>query len=211
MADPCAGRRRVHRAQGDGNRPAAEHTRLGILGLNGTTAYFGLRESCAAKAGDTVVVSSAAGAVGSAVGQIAHIMGCRTVGIAGGAEKARQCLEEFGFDAAIDYKGRMWRQAIATHCPEGVDCYFDNTCGPISDAVMGHLAQGRADHDLRDSGGDGVGPGAHGTARAPATSGRACADAGLPDLRLQDRLQEARDALAGWLREGTDDRARTHP
>jgi NADPH-dependent curcumin reductase CurA len=111
---------------------------LGILGLNGTTAYFGLTESCAAKAGDTVVVSSAAGAVGSAVGQIAGILGCRTVGIAGGAEKKRQCLEEFGFDAAIDYKGEDVAEAIARHCPDGVDCYFDNTCGPISDAVMRH-------------------------------------------------------------------------
>jgi len=115
---------------------------LGILGLNGTTAYFGLTESCAAKAGDTVVVSSAAGAVGSAVGQIARILGCRTVGIAGGPEKKRQCLEEFGFDAAIDYKAEDVGASVATHCPGGVDCYFDNTCGPISDAVMMHLAQG---------------------------------------------------------------------
>jgi NADPH-dependent curcumin reductase CurA len=90
---------------------------LGILGLNGTTAYFGLTESCAAKAGDTVVVSSAAGAVGSAVGQIAGILGCRTVGIAGGAEKKRQCLEEFGFDAAIDYKAEDVAAAIAATAP----------------------------------------------------------------------------------------------
>ncbi|MEM8624450.1 MAG: NADP-dependent oxidoreductase, partial [Pseudomonadota bacterium] len=115
---------------------------LGILGLNGTTAYFGLLESCGAKAGDTVVVSTAAGAVGSAVGQIAKITGCRTVGIAGGPEKTKQCLEEFGYDAAIDYKGEDVAEALATHCPKGVDCYFDNTCGPISDAVMTKLATG---------------------------------------------------------------------
>ena len=77
---------------------------LGVLGLNGFTAYFGLLDVGLPKAGDTVVVSTAAGAVGSCVGQIAKIKGCRTVGIAGGAEKVRQCLHEFGFDAAIDYK-----------------------------------------------------------------------------------------------------------
>ncbi len=116
-------------------------TSLGILGINGLTAWFGLLDIGLPKPGDTVVVSTAAGAVGSAVGQIARIMGCRTVGIAGGAEKVRQCLEDFGFDAAIDYKavGDM-AGAIADACPDGVDVYFDNTSGPISDAVMCHLA-----------------------------------------------------------------------
>ena len=115
---------------------------LGILGLNGLTAYFGLTDVCDARSGDTVVVSSAAGAVGSAVGQIAKIIGCRTVGIAGGSEKVRRCIEDFGYDAAIDHKSEDIEQAIARHCPDGVDCYFDNTCGPISDAVMTRLAQG---------------------------------------------------------------------
>ena len=115
---------------------------LGIMGINGITAYFGLRESCSAKAGDTVVVSTAAGAVGSVVGQIAKIMECRTIGIAGGAEKARSCLETFGYDAAIDYKTQDVSAALQAACPDGVDCYFDNTCGPISDAVMEHLAVG---------------------------------------------------------------------
>ena len=115
---------------------------LGLLGLNGTTAYFGLRECCAAREGDTVVVSTAAGAVGSAVGQIAGIMGCRTVGIAGGPVKARQCLDEFGYDAAIDYRADDVGAALDAACPDGVDCYFDNTCGPISDAVMARLAVG---------------------------------------------------------------------
>ena len=115
---------------------------LGILGHNGATAYFGLLEACAAKTGDTVVVSTAAGAVGSAVGQIAGILGCRTVGIAGGPDKVGLCLEEYGYDAAIDYKGEDIEAALAQHCPNGVDCYFDNTCGPISDAVMTRLAPG---------------------------------------------------------------------
>src|SRR5258708_28478275 len=77
---------------------------LGILGINGVTAYFSLTEVARPRPGDTLVVSTAAGAVGSAVGQLAHLSGCRTVGIAGGPEKIRACLEEFGFDAAVDYK-----------------------------------------------------------------------------------------------------------
>lgn len=115
---------------------------LGILGLNGVTAYFGLLESCAPKPGDTVVVSTAAGAVGSAVGQIAKLKGCRTVGIAGGPEKVRLCRDAYGYDTAIDYKADDLDAALAAACPDGVDCYFDNTCGPISDAVMRRLAYG---------------------------------------------------------------------
>lgn len=116
---------------------------LGVLGLNGLTAYFGLLDLCTPKAGDTVVVSTAAGAVGSCVGQIAKMIGCRTVGIAGGPEKTRQCREEFGYDAAIDYKNTTdLADALSTACPDGVDVYFDNTCGPISDAVFRRLALG---------------------------------------------------------------------
>jgi NADPH-dependent curcumin reductase CurA len=117
-------------------------TALGVLGLNGLTAYFALLEVGAPRAGDTVVVSSAAGAVGSCVGQIAKIKGCRTVGIAGGAEKFRQCVDEFGFDDAIDYKAGDIAAALASACPNGVDVYFDNTSGAISDAVLAHLAIG---------------------------------------------------------------------
>ena len=116
---------------------------LGVLGLNGFTAYFGLLDIGAPKAGDTVVVSTAAGAVGSCVGQIAKIKGCRTVGIAGGPEKTRQCLEEFGYDAAIDYKGEIdLDEVLRRACPGGVHVYFDNTSGPISDAVLRNLAIG---------------------------------------------------------------------
>ena len=117
-------------------------TALGVLGLNGLTAYFGLLEAGAPKAGETVLVSTAAGAVGSCVGQIAKIKGCRTVGIAGGPEKARLCIDEFGYDAAIDYKAGGLDTALADACPEGVDVYFDNTAGAISDAVMKHLKVG---------------------------------------------------------------------
>jgi NADPH-dependent curcumin reductase CurA len=113
---------------------------LGVLGMNGVTAYFGLLDVGEPKAGETVVVSTAAGAVGSAAGQIAKIKGCRTVGIAGGPEKVRLCREEFGYGAAIDYKAeRDLNAALARACPQGIDVYFDNTSGRISDAVLRHI------------------------------------------------------------------------
>jgi hypothetical protein len=116
---------------------------LGVLGLNGVTAYFALLENGSPRPGDTVVVSTAAGAVGSAVGQIAKLMGCRTVGITGGAVKAKLCRDEFGYDAALDYKAeRDLGKALAAACPRGVDVYFDNTAGSISDAVLTQLAAG---------------------------------------------------------------------
>jgi len=117
-------------------------TALGVLGINGLTAYFGLLEAGAPKPGETVLVSTAAGAVGSCVGQIARIMGCRSVGIAGGPEKVRLCLDEFGYDAAIDYKAAELDAALAAACPAGIDVYFDNTAGAISDAVMQRLNVG---------------------------------------------------------------------
>lgn len=117
-------------------------TSLGVLGLNGLTAYLALLEIGQPRAGDTVVVSTAAGSVGSCAGQIARIKGCRTVGIAGGAEKTRLCREQFGFDAAIDYRCEDIDARLAQLCPQGVDIYFDNTAGPISDAVLKHLAVG---------------------------------------------------------------------
>jgi len=115
---------------------------LGILGLNGVTAYFGLLDLGRPKPGDTVVVSTAAGAVGSAVGQIAKISGCRTVGIAGGPAKCRICVEDFGYDSAIDYKAADFKDQLAAATPNGVDVYFDNTAGAISDAVLTRLAVG---------------------------------------------------------------------
>lgn len=115
---------------------------LGILGLNGVTAYFAMTDVGAPRAGETVVVSTAAGGVGSAAGQIAHIAGCRTIGVAGGPEKVRQCLEEFGYDAAVDYKAADFDAALAAACEGGVDVYYDNTAGPISDAVLRHINKG---------------------------------------------------------------------
>jgi NADPH-dependent curcumin reductase CurA len=115
---------------------------LGVLGLNGVTALIGLTVIGEPKSGETVLVSTAAGAVGSAVGQIARILGCRAVGIAGGANKVAQCLEVFGYDAAIDYKVSGLEEAIDKACPNGVNVYFDNTSGVISDAVYPRLSVG---------------------------------------------------------------------
>jgi NADPH-dependent curcumin reductase CurA len=123
----------------DGPVTAALH----VLGLNGITAYFGLLEVGEPKDGETVVVSTAAGAVGSVVGQIARIKGCRALGITGSAAKVRQCLDEFGYDAALDYHAETdLAAALGAACPSGVDVYFDNTGGSISDAVLAHLNVG---------------------------------------------------------------------
>ena len=112
---------------------------VGGLGMPGVTAYFGLLEVGEAKEGDTVVVSAASGAVGSIVGQIAKIKGCRAVGIAGGAEKCAYIVDELGFDAAIDYKNDDLREAIKRTCPDGIDVSFENVGGEIMDAVLGRM------------------------------------------------------------------------
>jgi NADPH-dependent curcumin reductase len=117
-------------------------TALGVLGLNGLTAYFGLLDVGQPKTGETVVVSTAAGSVGSCVGQIARISGCRTIGIAGGPEKVRMCLDEFGYDAAVDYKSREFESALDAAVRDGVDIYFDNTAGRVTDIVMRRLNVG---------------------------------------------------------------------
>ena len=114
---------------------------LSVLGMPGMTAYFGLLEIGHPVAGETVVVSAAAGAVGQLVGQIAKIKGCRVVGIAGGAEKCRFIVDELGFDAAVDYKSEDVRAALREHCPDRVDVYFDNVGGEILDIVLTRLAR----------------------------------------------------------------------
>lgn len=109
---------------------------LGVLGMPGMTAYFGLLETGQPKAGETVVVSGAAGAVGTVVGQIAKIKGCTVVGIAGGKEKCDYLVNELGFDGAIDYKNEDVKQGLKRTCPNGVDVYFDNVGGDILDDVL---------------------------------------------------------------------------
>jgi NADPH-dependent curcumin reductase CurA len=111
-------------------------TYIGTLGMPGMTAYFGLLEVAKLKEGETVLVSGAAGAVGSVVGQIAKIKNCKVVGIAGGADKCQYLVDELGFDAAIDYKNKDVKAAIKKACPDGVDVYFDNVGGEILDAAL---------------------------------------------------------------------------
>lgn len=111
-------------------------TALGVLGMPGMTAYFGLLDIGKPKQGETVVVSGAAGAVGSLVGQIAKIKGCRVVGIAGGDAKIQYLTKELGFDAAVNYKSSHLKEDLKKACPKGVDVYFDNVGGDVSDAVL---------------------------------------------------------------------------
>lgn len=175
---------------------------LGVLGMNGVTAYFGLLDICNPQPGETVVVSTAAGAVGSVVGQIAKLRGCRTIGITSNAAKAQQCLEQFGYDAVIRYKDEDVDAAIARLCPVGVDCYFDNTSGAISDAVMCHLAKGArvticGTASLTDWSPIPIGPRMHRqilVARARVQ--------GFLILDHQDRYPEAVSQLAEWIRDG---------
>ena len=115
---------------------------LGVVGMTGMTAYTGLTQIGKPKAGETIVVSGAAGAVGSIVGQIGKILGCHVVGIAGSDEKVKMLKSKFGFDAGINYNTtKDMNKAIADACPKGVDIYFDNVGGPISDAVHRNINQ----------------------------------------------------------------------
>lgn len=117
-------------------------TYIGTLGMPGLTAYFGLLRIGALQEGETVLVSGAAGAVGSVVGQIAKIKNCRAVGIAGGPEKCAYIVDELGFDAAIDYKNENVYKRLKETCPEGIDVYFDNVGGDILDTALTQLRHG---------------------------------------------------------------------
>ncbi|EHQ24960.1 NADP-dependent oxidoreductase [Mucilaginibacter paludis] len=122
------------------NDPAYLTAHLGILGMTGMTAYLGLTKIGAPKPGETIVVSGAAGAVGSVVGQVGKLLGCRVVGLAGSDEKVELLKSKFHFDEAINYKTTTdLSAAIKTACPAGVDVYFDNVGGPISDAVLNNI------------------------------------------------------------------------
>lgn len=112
---------------------------LGTVGMPGVTAWYGLMEICQPKAGETVVVTAASGAVGSVVGQLAKMHGCRAVGIAGGAEKCRYVVDALGFDACVDYKaGNLWKD-IREATPKGIDCLFENVGGEIFDTLLGRM------------------------------------------------------------------------
>jgi NADPH-dependent curcumin reductase CurA len=176
---------------------------LGVLGLNGLTAYFGLLDVLRPAAGQTVVVSTAAGSVGSAVGQIAKIKGCRTVGVAGGPDKVRQCVEEFGYDAAIDYKATDdLETALVANCPDGIDAFFDNTSGAIHDAVLGHINLhariaicGTASYPSWEPWNHGPRPERHLLVKRATMQGFLTAD-------YAARFDEAVSDLVGWIRDG---------
>jgi NADPH-dependent curcumin reductase len=176
---------------------------LGVLGLNGMTAYFGTLDVLHPKAGDTVVVSTAAGGVGSAAGQIAKIKGARVVGVAGGPEKVRQCIEEFGYDAAIDYKHtRDLDAALEQQCPNGIDAFFDNTSGAIHDAVLRRINLhariaicGTASYASWDPWNEGPRPERHLLVKRATMQGFLTTD-------FAARYEEAAAALAGWIRQG---------
>lgn len=121
----------------DGRVPLSAH--LGIVGMPGVTAWLGLYEIGAARAGETVVISAATGAVGQVAGQLAKLRGCRAVGIAGGADKCAWAVRELGYDACIDYKSEEFAEALAIATPKGVDVDFENVGGPVMDAVLARL------------------------------------------------------------------------
>ena len=177
-------------------------TAMSALGLTGLTAYFGLLDVGQAKAGETVVVSGAAGATGSMVGQIAKLKGCRAVGIAGGPEKCRYLTQELGFDAAIDYKRENLITALRAYCPNGIDVYFDNVGGAILDAALVFLAlHGRvvicgAISTYND---ESQAPGPKNYLRLLIRRGRM---EGFLVLDYYHRAEEAIAAIAGWLRQG---------
>jgi NADPH-dependent curcumin reductase CurA len=174
---------------------------LGALGIPGLTAYFGLLDVGRASDGDTVVVSGAAGGVGSVAGQIARIKGCHVIGIAGGPEKCRWIVDELGFDAAIDYKADDVESRLGELAPDGVDVFVDNVGGEILDAVLLHLARG-----ARVVLSGGLSQYNTDQTRGPSNY--------LELLRVRgsmtgfitpdhtDRYPEALADLAGWLREG---------
>ena len=176
-------------------------TYLGALGMTGLTAYFALLDVAKIRAGETVVVSGAAGAVGSVAGQIAKLKGCRVIGIAGGPGKCSALVDEFGFDAAIDYKTENLRRALREHAPGGVDVYLDNVGGEVLDAVLTRLARGARViicGAVSQYNADQVrGPANYLmllVARASMT--------GMVIFDYQDRFPEATTELARWFRDG---------
>jgi NADPH-dependent curcumin reductase len=175
---------------------------LSVLGGTGLTAYFGLLEIGQPREGETVLVSAAAGGVGSIVGQIAKIRGCRVVGIAGGAAKCRWLVDELGFDAAIDYKGEDVRAALDEAAPKGVDVYFDSVGGELLELALTRLRNyGRvvlcgAISQIHE---DELPPGPRSYVHLIAKRGRM---QGFVTLDYAARYDEARAQLAAWIREG---------
>ena len=175
---------------------------MGVLGLTGLTAYFGLLEVGRPVAGETVVVSGAAGATGSVVGQIAKIKGCRAIGIAGGAEKCRWLTDEAGFDGAINYKSESVPARLKELCPKGLDVFFDNVGGAVLDAALARLAMrgrvvlcgGIANYNATEPS-----PGPKNYLNLITKRGRM---EGFLVTDYMSRAGEAIQALAGWVQAG---------
>ncbi len=178
-------------------------TALGVLGMPGLTAYFGLLEIGRPVEGETVFVSAAAGAVGSVAGQIAKIVGCRAVGCAGSEQKVKWLLDELGFDAALNYRAsKSLRAQVRRACPEGVDVYFDNVGGPITDTVLRSLNTGGrivvcGQIDQYNNTQEAVGP----RMLWQLIMKQARAE-GFLVHQFAERHEEGRRRLAGWLSEG---------
>ncbi|HTD08277.1 MAG TPA: NADP-dependent oxidoreductase [Solirubrobacteraceae bacterium] len=177
-------------------------TYLGTLGMTGMTAYFGLFDTGKLKAGDTVVVSGAAGAVGSVAGQIAKIKDCRVIGIAGGKEKCAWLTEELGFDVAIDYKSEDVRRALREAAPQGVDVYFDNVGGEILDAVLTRLARGARIVICGAVSQYNATEGVHGPSNYLSLLVARASMTGMVVFDYVPRFGEAIRDLAGWIQEG---------
>ena len=176
-------------------------TALGVLGMPGLTAYFALLEICRPQHGETVVVSAAAGTVGSLAGQIAKILGCRVVGIVGSRDKARHVVEDLGFDSAIDYRASPdLVERLRSACPDRVHAYFDNVGGPVADAVYRHLAD-RARIAVVGRVSQLQGPRQRDDVQECVISARARIE-GFIVYDYEERAGEARAAIGGWLRAG---------
>lgn len=178
-------------------------TALGVLGMPGLTAYFGLLEICHPRDGETLVVSGAAGAVGSIVGQIASIQGCRVVGIAGSDEKIRWITEELGFDAAFNYKtAKSYMRKLRELCPNGVDVYFDNVGGEITDAVIwliNNFARISVCGQISQYNNDQLATGPRWLGQILIKQAKV---EGFLVFRWVDRYAEALRQMAEWIREG---------
>lgn len=175
---------------------------LGVLGMTGLTAYFGMLDIAAPKPGETVLVSAAAGAVGSVAGQIARLRGARVIGVAGGPDKCAHVVEALGFDACIDYRSEDVRNRLAELAPEGIDVYFDNVGGPTLEAALlslRHRARIAVCGFVADYNDIGNLRGARNYLRLLETRSRM---EGFSVYDFAGRYPEGRAALAGWLSRG---------
>lgn len=175
---------------------------LSALGMPGMTAYFGLLDIGKPQPGETVVVSGAAGAVGTVVGQIAKIKGCRVVGIAGGKQKCDYLTQTLGFDAAIDYKSEDVKKALRQHCPKGIDVYFDNVGGDILDIVLTQLARKARIIICGAISQYNSTTGVKGPANYLSLLVNRASMTGMVVFDYADRYPEAGREMAGWLKSG---------